>query len=64
MGYPGLEASILDVWMVEPWGLTLVLNLQTSSHPSKGRLRVWRFETKSTLNKIVGKIQNAPPKIS
>ena len=26
-----LEASIWDVWMVEPWGSTLVSNLQTWS---------------------------------
>ena len=40
-----LEASIWDVWMVEPWVSTLVMNLQILSRPLEG------FKTRSTLHK-------------
>ena len=59
--YDTLEAWIWDVWMVEPWGSTLVSNLQTLSRPSKGA--TWSLEVRvyrSTLHKKVGNNTKCP----
>ena len=63
MGYPkGFNLRCLDSWTL---GVDPSLKPPDFKSPLQGgQLGVWRFETRSTLHKKVGKIQNALSKIS